>query len=324
MKTTLLLLAASIGSTIAAPAIVWKNTPSTTGPSHISNAISTRSLLTSVKSNENEQDSSALSAVIFLIGRTTDGTEGLSALASSGKLPSVQEKHRGATEVHHHVQGVESSRTIAKDVTKSKLGNNVAEVSMKEFTRKLSSIAQVEVEADTKITKVEQKRRRAISEADVLVVNIGAHEDPTKIDAAIVAAIDSSSVRNVILSTIRSTKEVKHARKLATMEKRSSPKMTSADGATSAQSNANGGSSYNGNGRRLEDEDNNENNENNQNQNQADEEGVYYVNMTPNILAGLLFFFMFVMTAHLGLTCMNAIEGQDVYVKKMPAIGREV
>ena len=314
MKTTLLLLAASIGSTIAAPAIVWKNTPSTTGPSHISNAISTRSLLTSVKSNENEQDPSALSAVVFLIGRNADGTEGLSALASSGKLPSVQEKHRGASEVHHHVQGVESSRTIAKDVTKSKLGNNVAEVSMKEFTRKLSSIAQVEVEAaDNKITKVEQKRRRAISEADVLVVTIGAHEDPAKIDAAIVAAIDSSSVRNVILSTIRSTKEVKHARKLATMEKRSSPKMTSADGG-----------SYNGNGRRLEDEDNNENNENNQNQNQADEEGVYYVNMTPNILAGLLFFFMFVMTAHLGLTCMNAIEGQDVYVKKMPAIGREV
>ena len=321
-KTTLLLLAASMGSTIAAPAIVWKNTPSSTGPSHMSNAISTRSLLTSVKSNENEQDESALSAVIFLVGRTTDGTEGLSALASSGKLPSVQEKHRGAAEVHHHVQGVESSRTIAKDVTKSKLGNNVAEVSMKEFTRKLSSIAQVEVEADTKINKVEQKRRRAISEADVLVVTIGAHEDPTKIDAAIVAAIDSSSVRNVILSTIRSTKEVKHARKLATMEKRSSPKMTSADGgAASAQSNANGGSSYNGNGRRLEDEDN----ENNQNQNaNADEEGVYYVNMTPNILAGLLFFFMFVMTAHLGLTCMNAIEGQDVYVKKLPAIGREV
>ena len=34
--------------------------------------------------------------------------------------------------------------------------------------------------------------------------------------------------------------------------------------------------------------------------------------------------FMFVFTAHLGLSCMNMIEGQDVYVKKMPHIGREV
>jgi len=313
----LLLTALLTATASAAPAIVWKggiNSPPS-GPSHISHAIDTNSLLSSL--NTNNENSAALSAVIFVVGRNADGSEGLSTLASSGKIPGVQEKHRLAHEVHHHVQGVESTRTVARDAQRN-LGN-VAEVTMEEFTNKLSSIAQTEASVegvDVKITKAEQKRRRAISEADVLVVNVGVNEDASKIDAAIVAAIDSSSVKNVVLSTIRSTAEVKHARKLAVMDKRSAPKKTKSNAATS-----NG--SYNGNGRRLEDEGNNENNQNNNNNNQ-DEEGIYYVNMTPNIFAGLLFFFMFVFTAHLGLTCMNMIEGQDVYVKKMPAIGREV
>jgi hypothetical protein len=312
----LLLTALLTATASAAPAIVWKggiNSPPS-GPSHISHTIDTNSLLSSL--NTNNENSAALSAVIFLVGRNADGSEGLSTLASSGKIPGVQEKHRLAHEVHHHVQGVESTRIVAKDAQRN-LGN-VAEVTMEEFTNKLSSIAQTEaavVGGNVKITKAEQKRRRAISEADVLVVNVGVNEDASKIDAAIVAAIDSSSVKNVVLSTIRSTAEVKHARKLAVMDKRSAPKKT--------KSNAASNGSYNGNGRRLEDEGNNENNQNNNNNNQ-DEEGIYYVNMTPNIFAGLLFFFMFVFTAHLGLTCMNMIEGQDVYVKKMPAIGREV
>ena len=315
----LLLLAASVGLTSAAPAIVWKagsTTSSSSGPSHISNAIDTRSLLSSVSNTNHEESSqSALAAVIFLVGRNADGSEGLSSLASSGKLPGVQDKHRLAHEVHHHVQGVESSRTVAKDAQLSELGNNVAEVSMEEFQRKLSSIAQTTVEEggaaddNTKVTKAEQKRRRAISEADVLVVTIGPNDDAAKIDAAIVAAIDSSSVRNVILSTIRSTSEVKHARKLAVLDK------------YIATTKNNEARSYDGTGRRLEDEANNENGQNNNNQ---DEAGTYYVNMTPNIFAGLLFFFMFAFTAHLGLSCMNMIAYSDVYTKKLPYIGREV
>ena len=322
MKLLLLVLAASVGLTSAAPAIVWKagsSTSSSSGPSHISNAIDTRSLLSSVSNaNHEESSQSALAAVIFLVGRNADGSEGLSSLASSGKLPGVQDKHRLAHEVHHHVQGVESSRTVARDAQLSELGNNVAEVSMEEFQRKLSSIAQTTVEEggaatddNTKVNKAEQKRRRAISEADVLVVTIGPNDDAAKIDAAIVAAIDSSSVRNVILSTIRSTSEVKHARKLAVLDKY----------ITTTKNNE--ARSYDGNGRRLEDEANKENGQNNNNNNQ-DEAGTYYVNMTPNIFAGLLFFFMFAFTAHLGLSCMNMIAYSDVYTKKLPYIGREV
>mmetsp|Transcript_35536 Transcript_35536/g.64034 ORF Transcript_35536/g.64034 Transcript_35536/m.64034 type:complete len:302 (-) Transcript_35536:36-941(-) len=300
MKIIAVLLAASIGVASAAPAIVWKSGSSSTGPSHISDAIDTRSLLSSSIGN-NERDSSALAAVVFLVGRHPDGSEGLASLASSGKLPAVQEKYGHADEIHHHVQGVESTRTVARD---ARFGDaRVAEVSMEEFQRKLSKLAQTEVEGEVegeKVSKTEQKRRRAISEADVLVVNVRANDDAAKIDSAIVAAIDSSVVRNVVLSTIRSTHEVKHARKLATRSKFTKSQRAAA------------------NGRRLEDEADNENND------QDDQEqGLYYVNMTPNIFAGLLFFFMFTMTAYIGLTCMNMIEGQDVYVKKLPHIGRE-
>ena len=162
------------------------------------------------------------------------------------------------------------------------------------------------VEGGKKAKKAEQKRRRAISEADVLIVSVTDKDNAAAIDSSIVKAIESKVVQNVILSSIRSTDEVKRSRTLAVVDKMNKS-------ARSASSVA---------GRRRLDENNENNNDNNGNQQQ--EEGVYYVNMTPNIFAGLLFFFMFVFVTHLGLSCMNMIEGQDVYVKKMPAIGREV
>jgi len=151
-----------------------------------------------------------------------------------------------------------------------------------------------------KANKSEQKRRRAISEADVLIVSVTDKDNAAAIDSSIVKAIDSKVVKNVILSSIRSTDEVKRSRRMAVVDK-----MTKSARGAAAR-------------RRLQDNDEN----NNGDQQQA--QGVYYVNMTPNIFSGLLFFFMFVFVTHLGLSCMNMIEGQDVYVKKMPTIGREV
>lgn len=255
-----------------------------------------------------------MAAVVFLVDRAADGSEGLSSLSASGGLPGVREKYGSADEVRHHVEGVESSGTVARDARKAGAGDTVAEVSLDEFRRKLDFMAQTEAvpvegaaEGGKKVNKSEQRRRRAISEADVLVVKVPVGGDVAGVDAAIVAAIESPAVRNVVLSSIRSTDEVKRARKLAIMEKFTGSGANRAARASSS--------------RRLEDE---ANNENQNNQNAQNQEGVYYVNMTPNIFAGILFFFFFVFTAHLGLTCMNMIEGQDVYVKKMPHIGREV
>ena len=326
MKSMLLLLAAVAASVSAAPAIVWKSgsSPSSNGPSHFSNAIDARSLLTSVVGNEGERNnndssstSSSLAAVIFLIGRSADGSEGFDSLASSGKIPGVQGRYLKADEVHHHVRGVESARTMASDARDAiggGAGVRVAQVSMAEFQRKLNSIAQTEAavvaggedETMMKVSKAEQRRRLAISEADVLIVTVGANEDPTNIDAAIISAIDSSVVRNVVLSSIRSTTEVKHARKLAVGEK-------FAKKARSANNHSSN------NRRRLQDEDAAEDADSS-----SSTQGIYYVNMTPNIFAGLLFFFMFAFTAHLGLSCLNMIEIQDTFVTKYPHIGREV
>ena len=71
--------------------------------------------------------------------------------------------------------------------------------------------------------------------------------------------------------------------------------------------------------RRLEDA----NQEENANGDDSSLEGVYYVSLTPNILAGILFFLLFATVAFIGISCMGMIAGQDVYVKKMPSVGRE-
>jgi len=49
----------------------------------------------------------------------------------------------------------------------------------------------------------------------------------------------------------------------------------------------------------------------------------YYVYMTPNIMAGILFGILFTFCAILGFSCMNDLEGQTVFVSKMPTVGRE-
>jgi hypothetical protein len=51
--------------------------------------------------------------------------------------------------------------------------------------------------------------------------------------------------------------------------------------------------------------------------------GVYYVSMTPNILAGLLFFLLFAVVTYIGISCMGMISGVSVYETKKPSIGRE-
>ena len=58
--------------------------------------------------------------------------------------------------------------------------------------------------------------------------------------------------------------------------------------------------------------------------NNQDGSNVAYVHMTPNILAGILYTIMFIVVTQIGIGCMGSIQGQgDIYVKKMPTIGRE-
>ena len=43
----------------------------------------------------------------------------------------------------------------------------------------------------------------------------------------------------------------------------------------------------------------------------------YYVYMTPNIMAGVLFGFLFIFISIIGFSCMNDLEGQTVFVSKV-------
>ena len=86
-----------VGLASAAPAIVWKNNGSNSSSrtSHISNAMDARSLLASVGitgNNDNDaSSSSALSAVIFLVERNTDGSvkPGASVTEQSDQIVTI-------------------------------------------------------------------------------------------------------------------------------------------------------------------------------------------------------------------------------------------
>lgn len=60
---------------------------------------------------------------------------------------------------------------------------------------------------------------------------------------------------------------------------------------------------------------------------EGDEWSIYYkgtyLYITPDLVAGILLFLLFIFVVLCGLSCLDSVEGSDVYVKKYPAIGKE-
>jgi hypothetical protein len=174
---------------------------------------------------------------------------------------------------------------------------------MAELNKRLNPVQEVQVEESGAVkNKAANKRARNLAEANVLVVNVSPKEDAAAIDRTISNAIDNEHVQSVVLAGIRSLHEVKHERMLASQQRRS---VMQKDGERSMDARR----------RRLDQNDANGNN--------SDLSGVYYVAMTPNILAGILFMGLFTMITWIGISCMGAISGQEVFVSKMPSVGRE-
>uniref|UniRef100_A0A7S4EQT5 Uncharacterized protein n=1 Tax=Pseudo-nitzschia australis TaxID=44445 RepID=A0A7S4EQT5_9STRA len=318
MKNFAFTFATLLSSVLAAPAVVWHSSEISNSNGralHSSEDLSASDLMKNVLS---EAPETPLSAVVFLVGKGGDGSEQLSELASSGKLPGTQSKYSDASGVYHSVSGLESTGAVVRE-TVSHLGDKqrVVEVSLGEFNRKLASFAApVEVEIDSNGTptaavssnKSVTKRARALAKADVYVVNVAAKLDASTIDSSITSAIENKNVGSVLLAGIRSIEEVKHERFL--LNKRRMLKMEQ-DGAKIIEARGR---------RRLEQEGDGEANEEAQGD---DLTGVYYVHMTPNIFSGILFFFMFIGVTITGITCMSDIQGGDVFVDKYPSLGRE-
>ena len=285
MKVTALLLSSLIAGAVAAPAIVWKNgKDASESVVHTSEILPASSLFPNLPLED-----STVASVVFLLGRAEDGAENLSTLASSGALPGVASKYDAAHTIHHHVSGIESSYAMASLARENSNPHRVLEISLDEFNRKMASQVQES-----------NQRSKALNQADILIVNCDA--DAFEVDSAVVKAIENDSVKMVTLASQRSVDEVKHER---TIKSRVLMKTVNAPR------------------RRLEDQDEQNDDAANANGGNDSMEGVYYVLVTPNIFAGILFLFFFSFIAWTGINCMGQITGQDVFVHKMPPIGRE-
>mmetsp|Transcript_16399 Transcript_16399/g.41115 ORF Transcript_16399/g.41115 Transcript_16399/m.41115 type:complete len:315 (-) Transcript_16399:124-1068(-) len=312
MKNCAFLFATLLSTALSAPAVVWHSGVSSGRVLHSSEDLSSTDLFKNVLSEAPEAD---LTAVVFLVGKGDDGSEQLSELASSGKLPETSAKYSDASGVYHHVSGIESTGSVVREAARIYGDNNknrVLEISLNEFSSKLASLeAPVAVEIDAAGTpivssnKSVNKRARALAQADVYIVNVSPTQNAGAIDGSISGAINSSRVGSVVLAGVRSVEEVKHERMLH--NKRRMLKMEQ-DGIKSMEARGR---------RRLEEREDEEQDGND------DLSGVYYVAMTPNIFSGLLFTFMFIVVTFTGISCMSDIQGGDTFVDKYPSLGRE-
>ena len=332
MKRVSLAILAASSAVSAVPLVVWKSREegrslqqqsAEKGVVHSSTEVKVSDLLGEVLRSEVHPSNDAtttLAGVVFVLGRSQDGEDSFSKLASQGDLPQVAQKYEQADRMHYSVSGIDSVATIVKLADKAGANLRAVDVSLREFSSRMAHlgepVGEMEVNASGPITsKTEGKRARALSNANVLVVKVDASStDPAEIDAAVVLAIENKAVNTVILTGARSLEEVKYEREL--YNRRRLEKQQEAGEAMFGKIGNNGR-------RRLEDVNKNNNGADDALNANNDKVGIYYVSMTPNIFAGLLFFFMFVTTTYIAISCMDMIVGQDVYVSKMPTIGRE-
>jgi len=255
-------------------------------------------------------------SVLFLLERNdTTGSESLTSMAPF--LSKSQQQSIPVTQ-HLHVSGVGSGTVVLNVVKKAQPEASSLLINLNEWAWKLNSTHAKEdrdtVEMDSAggfvLSKSEvkhSKRIGAIDAASCFVVQLPSDIPVPSLDATIAQALVHPSVSTVVLSSVRGIDEVKYEREL-TMRRKLQQQTIMVMNQPSASDPAH---------RRLQNEEDAEDNASN------DLTGVYYVQLTPNILAGLLFFFLFATVAMIGLSCMNMIAGQDVYVHTMPSIGRE-
>jgi hypothetical protein len=287
----------------AAPALIWSPSSSSVGGTssiYTSDEIAAASLF----------DHSANLQVVFLLGRGSDGSESLTRMAPF--LSGIARKSP-AHIIHSHVSGVESvhamKRTAAAtsanaSASATKAQSKVAVIGLHELGMKFNDPI-----PPSSTTKATTKKSREIGAANILLIDVDATTSPDVLDSAVQTAMAHAD--RVVLTAVRSIAEVKDERAKITRRR-----MEMQFQAGQQQRHLVDGRRH----RRLE------NNNNNQQQAVAADDqmaGIYFVQMTPNIFAGILFFFLFATIAFTGISCMGMIAAQDTYVKNMPPVGRE-
>ena len=288
-------LFALVGAAVAVPALVWKTEPTETV--YTSSQVKPYELLNGVGVGSR--------AVVFLLARSASGSDSLTELAPLMSRTAESQP----SEVHSYVSEMRNGVFLGKEAAKQ--GHASLVVNLSELSAKLSPMEEeIVVDASGGMMSKSQvkktKRAKQLEKANVLIVNVDANVDPQTLDRAVMEAVQHDSIDNVVLTAVRSVGEVKYERRMN--EQRRLQSMEKA-GRKLQQSQR----------RRLEDADGGDAN----GDYSSDLQGVYYVSLTPNILAGILFFLLFSTIAFIGISCMGMIAGQDVYVKKLPSVGRE-
>ena len=323
-----------LGRTTAVPAIVWnKSQPSADAGEtslYVSNEISfEQMLMTECSSSSSITESNNDITVVFLLER--DSSTGQELLTSRTPLLQQTLQHSQTPKQYSHVTGMESGANLLKKC-KACTATSAMEpvlVTLNELGYKLnqtiSSSADTQLMMDvtgdtsatasllmaTPVTKKAAitKRNARIAASKLLVVSVPVDTSVEVLDATVRQTLGVATT--VILSSVRSVDEVKYERRLS-MQRSLLEKTIVGSAATTTTTPKD---PYH---RRLEDQGGDNNNNNNNNLS-----GIYYVQMTPNIFSGLLFFLLFSVVTMIGISCMNMITGQDVYVSTMPSIGRE-
>jgi hypothetical protein len=290
----------------AAPAFIWSSSSSSVGG--ISSSIYTSDEIAAASLF----DHSANLQVVFLLGRGSDGSESLTRMAPF--LSGIAQKSP-AHIIHSHVSGVESVHAMKRTAAAS--ANN-ASASATHTQSKVVVIGLHELGMKfndpippSSTTKTTTKKSREIGAANILLIDVDATTSPDAVDSAVQTAMAHAD--RVVLTAVRSIAEVKDERAKITRRRM---EMQFQAGQQQRHLVVDGRRH-----RRLEN-----NNQNNQQQAVAANDqmaGIYFVQMTPNIFAGILFFFLFATISFTGISCMGMIAAQDIYVKKMPPVGRE-
>lgn len=268
----------------ATPVIVWKNSIPDSSPVYSSKTLDISSLFSSLFSTSSKNvDNSNFSAVIFMIDRRNDGTDGLNHLLYKGpeEIPKIANKYNHAHSIFTHVTGVKGFFFTAKKIEQvTGSSKRVTIIYLREFKRKLS-------------------KSKLNTNTDVFVIRVLNHLSINEIDNAVNAAIDCSNIHIVLLMGLDSL-DITSTRKI---------ELNNISLFTIPPDR-----------RYLEDQGNNDIENNGDYYNSSI---TYYVYMTPNILTGLLFMIFFFFVTYAGILRLNMISGTDVYVKKYYFVGKE-
>lgn len=285
----------------ASPAVLWKQQNSSTATLHHSTEMAVADILPA-------------KGVVFVVNRPSNGgdDDSLTAWARDETLPQTAALYPQAVTQYHHVTGVTGAQALARTSTTA-----AAHVTLHEYTNLPHVLERLNAATSSSgtISMKAKKRARELEQAVLLVVSVDA-VDAATIDAVVAHAIQQQQQNDdttVMLTSVQSIQEIKRERERV-MQHRMHMQQQAGRQLLMKQSKQQS--------RRLEEDANQQDNQQQQQEKSADV--MVLVHMTPNLLAGILFTLLFATIALIGINCMGAIQGQsDVYVKKMPAIGRE-